>query len=144
MLKFRISPFCSCCRLGIHNSKLLKCYLSLDPRVIQLVFAVRAWAKAKDVSCQLSNYALTLMVLYFLQTTSPPVIPSLQDPAEWSGMSSCETIGADGEEWTADRDDVVEVDGWNCSYLSDFTSLSPTKNTKTLGNVMCTLLLNNA
>ena len=55
--------------------------MSLDPRIPQLIFIVKAWAKAKGLSVyrQLSNYALTVLVLYFLQIQVPPVIPSLQE-----------------------------------------------------------------
>ena len=129
-----VSLFYFPCRLGICNSELLKCYTSLDARVKLLVFAVRGWAKAKGVrdKCLLSNYALTLMVLYFLQSTTSPVIPSLQEPGEWLSLKSS-AIGS-----VPVKDDQSQfaesvIDGWNCTYLSDVRHLLPSKNVKTLG-----------
>lgn len=109
--------------------------MSLDVRVKLLVFAVRGWAKAKGVreKCQLSNYALTMMVLYFLQTTIPAVIPSLQEPGEWftlDGNNKSATVAGENDQFTE-----KVIDGWSCSYLSDVKHLPPSKNVKTLGTV---------
>ena len=66
--------------------------MSLDPRVSQLVWVVRVWAKAKGLSGggvgQLTSYALTLMVLYYLQSTLPPIIPSLQNINAWPSFET--------------------------------------------------------
>lgn len=101
--------------------------MSLYPRITQLVFVVRAWAKAKaqTASRQLSNYALTLMVLYFLQMQHPPVIPSLQ--------CRFDTWIREGPHLCAMKEPNSEVIGnWNCSFFTDVTKLSPSQNTKSL------------
>ena len=122
------------CRLGVANSHLLHCYMSLDPRVPQLVFIVRAWAKAKGLR-QLSNYALTLMVLYFLQTRSPPVIPSLQQgfntwTKDQSDLNSTDDDGFDKSGSVQLESELV--DNWDCSFFKVISRLSPSQNSKSL------------
>lgn len=113
------------CRLGLQNTALLKCYMELDPRVSQLVYTVRTWAKAIGVSGggsgQLTNYALTIMVLNFLQATDPPVLPCLQDVSGWP-MKETKII--------------VEkelIDGWDCGFYKDVGELLASTNTKPIG-----------
>lgn len=119
------------------NSDLLHSYVSLDPRVSQLVFVVRAWAKAKGLTVgrQLSSYALTLMVLYFLQTRSPPVIPSLQwGFSTWvkeeDDLHSTSDFGFD--KLGSSQLEPVLIDNWNCSFLRDTSKLAPSLNTESL------------
>ena len=119
------------------NSNLLCCYMSLDPRIPQLVFIARAWAKAKAVTIgrQMSNYALTLMVLYFLQMQNPPVIPSLQKGFDsWikQQSDSCNTNDHGCSEQPAVELGSKMVDNWNCSFFEDVDRLSPSQNTKSL------------
>lgn len=128
-------------RLGVANSDLLHCYTSLDPRIPQLVFIVRAWAKAKALTIgrHLSNYALTLMVLYFLQTQNPPVIPSLQQRFEsWikEQSDSCNTEGHGCSEPVVIELESKMIDNWNCSFFADVARLSSSKNNKSLSKCL--------
>ena len=111
--------------------------MSVDPRVPQLVFIVRAWAKAKALTAgrYLISYALTLMVLYFLQTQDPPVIPSLQQGFEsWikhqSDSSNQESQGH--QESLVEELESTMIDNWNCSFFTDVTRLSSSNNNKSL------------
>ena len=66
------------------NTHLLYCYSQLDRRVRPLVVAVKKWARHSDINDAsdntLSSYALTLMVVFFLQSgVSPPILPCLQE-----------------------------------------------------------------
>ena len=125
------------CRLGVTNSNLLHSYVSLDPRVSQLVFVVRAWAKAKGLTVgrQLGSYALTLMVLYFLQTRSPPVIPSLQRGfSSWikeDDLHSTNDI-CDFDKLGSSQLEPELIDNWDCSFLRDTSKLAPSLNTESL------------
>ncbi len=70
-------PFFS--RLGPANTRLMAAYFQCDPRMAIIVPIVRLWARAHGVRRSvLNNYALSLMVIHFLQTVSPPVLPCLQ------------------------------------------------------------------
>ena len=69
--------------LALRNSQLLATYSGLDPRVCPLVFAVKNWAKNRRVNAvyegSLSSYAYVLMVVQFLQSRRPAILPVLQD-----------------------------------------------------------------
>ena len=124
-------------RLGVANSDLLRCYMSLDPRIPQLVFIVRAWAKAKALTAgrHLTNYALTLMVLYFLQTQKLPVIPSLQQGFESWLKEQSDSCNKESHGYHESLDQELEskmIDNWNCSFFTDAARLSSSNNNKSL------------
>ena len=69
-------------KLGSINSRMLELYTKLDPRCQELGLLVKMWATANGIISAknhfLSSYAYNLMVINFLQTIQPPVLPSLQ------------------------------------------------------------------
>lgn len=71
--------------LPIYNTRLLREYMLLDERVRILVLCVKRWAKMWHISDakqgNLSSYSWTLLCIYYLQTCSPPILPSLQNLA---------------------------------------------------------------
>ncbi|CAG5895546.1 unnamed protein product [Menidia menidia] len=77
-------------RVAMKSTELLYVYGKLDPRVQSLVCTVRCWARAHGITSSISgawitNFSLTIMVLFFLQKRNPPIIPTLdhlQDLAE--------------------------------------------------------------
>lgn len=71
--------------LPVFNTRLLRYYTKLYPDglVRKLVLLVKCWSKNRDVNGaknkHLSSYALTLMVIFYLQVGFPePLLPSLQ------------------------------------------------------------------
>jgi hypothetical protein len=64
------------------NTRLLRAYADLDPRVRDLGVAVKLWAKAANVcgaaQSKLSSYAFTLLVIYFLQVHEEVNLPCLE------------------------------------------------------------------
>ncbi|XP_031551888.1 poly(A) RNA polymerase GLD2-like isoform X2 [Actinia tenebrosa] len=69
--------------VGIRNTFLIKAYCKVDQRVGPLVMVVKTWAKKHGINDSkdgtLSSYALTLMVIHYLQCgCHPAVLPSLQ------------------------------------------------------------------
>ncbi|XP_050679392.1 poly(A) RNA polymerase gld-2 homolog A-like [Leptidea sinapis] len=70
--------------VGIKNTNLLYCLSTMDWRVRPLVSVSKLWARAHHINDArrrtLSSYALTLMVVHFLQCgTSPAILPRASD-----------------------------------------------------------------
>eukprot|EP00850_Spirogloea_muscicola_P015637 SM000122S25744 [mRNA] locus=s122:16:4918:+ [translate_table: standard] len=77
------SDICVNNTLAVVNTKLLHDYARIDPRLRQLVFLVKHWAKQRQVNetyrGTLSSYAYVLMCIHFLQQRKPPILPCLQE-----------------------------------------------------------------
>ncbi|KAF9929899.1 hypothetical protein BGZ67_006113 [Mortierella alpina] len=83
-------------KLSIRNSKLVKTYEAIDPRMQTVWFSLKHLAKSYGILSAkdgfLSSYALTMMLITFLQTRNPPVLPRLQQlllPPEWVDGTDC-------------------------------------------------------
>ncbi|CAN0356357.1 unnamed protein product, partial [Ectocarpus sp. 6 AP-2014] len=68
--------------LAVRNTRLMKAYSVADPRVRELAYVLKRWAKRRWVNNAsegtLSSYGYLLCLLHFLQTRNPPVVPNLQ------------------------------------------------------------------
>ncbi|KAG5280247.1 hypothetical protein AALO_G00086760 [Alosa alosa] len=113
-------------RLALRNTRFLQLCSELDSRLRPLVFTVRFWAKQKQLAGNpfgggplLNNYALTLMVMFFLQNRDPPVLPS---------VDQLKNMACEEEECV--------IEGWDCTFPSQPIAVPPSKNTEDL----CTLL----
>ncbi len=67
---------------GVKNTALLKTYTEIDERFHKLGFAIKHWAGLCDIndaaSGTLSSYAWMNLLVFYLQRTTPPVLPFLQ------------------------------------------------------------------
>ncbi|NXT08985.1 PAPD1 protein, partial [Prunella fulvescens] len=126
LVKFTHQPTGFQCDLSVSNSiatrssELLYIYGCLDSRVRALVFTVRCWARVHGLTNSapgtwITNFSLTMMVMFFLQRRSPPIIPTLDQLKE-----------------LADEKDKHIIGGYDCSFVSDLRKIKPTKNTETL------------
>ncbi|XP_056340535.1 poly(A) RNA polymerase, mitochondrial [Oenanthe melanoleuca] len=126
LVKFSHQPTGFQCDLSVSNSiairssELLYIYGCLDSRVRALVFTVRCWARVHGLTNSapgtwITNFSLTMMVMFFLQRRSPPIIPTLDQLKE-----------------LADEKDKHIIGGYDCSFVSDLRKIKPTKNTETL------------
>jgi hypothetical protein len=75
--------------LAIRNTLLLASYSVIDPRVRQLAYVIKHWAKQRKANSPhegtLSSYGYLLCLVHFLQSRNPPVVPDLQTlPPDWT------------------------------------------------------------
>jgi len=74
-------------RLALRNTKLLATYANFDERVAPLGLAIKKWASTFGINNSaahtFSSYALTIMLIHFLQRVEPPVLSNLQDNDEF-------------------------------------------------------------
>ncbi|XP_041824897.1 poly(A) RNA polymerase, mitochondrial isoform X2 [Melanotaenia boesemani] len=112
-------------RVAMKSTELLYLYGELDPRVRNLVFTVRCWARAHGITSTIpgawiTNFSLTIMVLFFLQKRSPAIIPTLDHLQDLAGPA-----------------DKCVIDGNNCTFVSDFSKIQLQSNTETLEQLLC-------
>lgn len=111
-------------------STLIQIYLSLDYRALILSFLVRYWAKI----CRIDNpdhgtlppEAYTILVIYFLQRTSPPVLPCLHETViqtsktnEPSTKSNVSHPVIDGEVEPGEKINKTSIDLLDAEDLED-------------------------
>ncbi|XP_031604981.1 poly(A) RNA polymerase, mitochondrial isoform X3 [Oreochromis aureus] len=111
-------------RVAMKSTELLYLYGELDPRVRSLVFTVRCWARAHGVTSSIpgawiTNFSLTVMVLFFLQKRSPPIIPTLDHLRDLAGPA-----------------DKSVIEGNDCTFVSDFNKIQLQSNTETLEQLL--------
>ncbi|XP_075899224.1 poly(A) RNA polymerase, mitochondrial [Nelusetta ayraudi] len=107
-------------RVAVKSTELLYLYGELDPRVRHLVFTVRCWARAHGVTSSIpgawiTNFSLTVMVLFFLQKRSNPVIPTVDHMKELAGPA-----------------DKCTIEGNDCTFVSDLSRIHLKSNEETL------------
>ncbi|KAG1931838.1 poly(A) RNA polymerase, mitochondrial [Pimephales promelas] len=111
-------------RVAMKSSELLFLYGHLDPRVRHLVFSIRYWARAHSITSSIpgawiTNFSLTVMVVFFLQQRSPPILPTLDRLTELAGPS-----------------DKCVIEGNDCTIVSDLSKITLQKNTDTSAKLL--------
>ncbi|KAF2481360.1 hypothetical protein BDY17DRAFT_317986 [Neohortaea acidophila] len=72
--------------LALENTRMIKTYVHLDPRVRQVAKIIKHWTKRRVLNDAafggtISSYTWICMVINFLQKREPPILPSLQKMA---------------------------------------------------------------
>ncbi|KAL1006747.1 hypothetical protein UPYG_G00076340 [Umbra pygmaea] len=111
-------------RVAMKSSELLYLYGELDHRVRCLVFSVRCWARAHSITSSIpgawiTNFSLTVMVLFFLQRRTVPILPTLDHLKDLAGPL-----------------DKCVIEGNDCTFVSDFTKIPLRDNTETLEQLL--------
>ena len=72
--------------MAVQTTKMLRDYMSLDPRVHTLAVAIRHWARLCGIDRQaegtLPAHAFALLLVFFLQQETKPVLPCLHEHLE--------------------------------------------------------------
>ncbi|CAH1140318.1 unnamed protein product [Phyllotreta striolata] len=59
--------------LGVCNSRLISYYISINPKIKEIMLIIKYWAKVHKITgrnCYFTNYSICLMIIFFLQSTS--------------------------------------------------------------------------
>lgn len=122
--------FCINNELGVRNSKMLAVYCQYDTRVLKLGRLVKDWAKRHQLvgtaDGYLNSYAYMLLVIHYLQSLEPPVVPNLQTLAPASAsFPVCD------KKWGFE-------DKWETKFVDDIQSLpNPTsENTMSVAELL--------
>ncbi|XP_049875355.1 uncharacterized protein LOC126373296 [Pectinophora gossypiella] len=101
--------------LGAQNSKLIAFMLHSDPRLLPMAVTIKYWAKVHDLSGtgKLTNYALTMMIIFYLQQPPLALLPAVS----WLQR---------------DPNDAIIVDNWNTGFMDNRDLLPPTQCSATL------------
>lgn len=97
---------------GVHMSELLYIYGEIDDRVRPLTSCIRMWAKASGLTNAspgrwISNFSLTCLVMFFLQSLKKPILPSLKHLMK-----------------SAEKSDIrIAENNINCTFLRDLKRL---------------------
>ncbi|XP_046430293.1 speckle targeted PIP5K1A-regulated poly(A) polymerase-like isoform X1 [Neodiprion fabricii] len=110
IIKFRHAPtniFCDINfknSLGVCNSHLIKYYLSLDVRLKPLMIIIKFWAELFGIAGmgKISNYALTLLIIFFLQQPERAMVPTVVQL-----QSSCKPEFVQG--WQVNYDENIKL-----------------------------------
>ncbi|KAK6645002.1 hypothetical protein RUM43_001278 [Polyplax serrata] len=66
--------------LSVQNSRMIKWIISLDPRIKAMILFLKYWICLNKLHGRpsFSSYAMTLMVIFFLQQLSDPILPCIE------------------------------------------------------------------
>ena len=102
--------------LGIINTKLIRLYCEFERRFQELALIVRFWGKNNafiDGLNAFTSYALTQLVIFFCQSLSPPLLPTVDQLIDMAEES-------------------VIIDGRECKLCEDVNQIPKSQNTDSL------------
>ncbi|XP_058824858.1 poly(A) RNA polymerase, mitochondrial [Topomyia yanbarensis] len=111
---------------GVYMSELLYLFAQIDSRVRPLTCCVRKWAQSVGLTNQapgywITNFSLTMLVMYFLQQLSEPILPPINKLMQNATKADLR--------FTADQ--------ISCAFLRDVSKLDfKSKNTSTVEELL--------
>ncbi|KAJ3009762.1 hypothetical protein HKX48_007752 [Thoreauomyces humboldtii] len=102
--------------IALRNTQLIKTYVAIDPRVRHLMMVIKYWTRQRALNDAakggtLSSYCWAMMVLNFLQTRQPPVLPCLHEMYFARRTTDPASVNP------------VICDGIDCSFYEDLETL---------------------
>ena len=95
-------------RMSVLNTEFIRSCLEYDQRIHPLMMCIRYWAQKYKLSGsgkgqKIKNYALTLMIIFYLQTEG--VLPSVKSLQE-----------------NLNKKDSIYIESWNCGFNKDLST----------------------
>ncbi|XP_045452125.1 poly(A) RNA polymerase, mitochondrial-like [Melitaea cinxia] len=105
--------------LGTQNSRLIAFLLQSDPRLTPMAVVIKYWARVNGFSGtgKLTNYALTMLVIFYLQQAPVSILPPV-------------------ELLQRDPETEIIVDGWNAGFSDDYDRLPESTNTSSISELL--------
>ncbi|KAJ8720447.1 hypothetical protein PYW07_012490 [Mythimna separata] len=105
--------------LGAQNSRLIAFLLHSDPRLLPMAVLIKYWAKVHDLTGtgKLTNYALTMMIIFYLQQPPHSILP----PVAWLQR---------------DQAHAYIVDHWNTGFMNNPALLPAHSNTSSIAELL--------
>ncbi|KAK2588356.1 hypothetical protein KPH14_004371 [Odynerus spinipes] len=90
---------------GVYNSQLIKHCLSIDNRIKPLIILIKYLARQYEISgCgKMSNYALIILIIFYLQQPNPGLLPPLME-----FKKTCEPLLINGWQVNFDENTVLQ------------------------------------
>ncbi|KAK2874972.1 hypothetical protein FQN49_001889 [Arthroderma sp. PD_2] len=103
--------------LALENTRMIKTYVELDDRIRPLAMLIKHWTKRRILNDAalggtLSSYTWICLIINFLQTRVPPIVPSLQKrvaTSEGSTDGSSITSTTSSTSYTSFDDDIEKL-----------------------------------
>ncbi|EAN30940.1 Nucleotidyltransferase domain protein [Theileria parva strain Muguga] len=104
--------------IALANSEYVKAMSRLDERVVLLGRFIKYWATSRKINNRaqgtMSSYTLILQLFYFLQNTTPPIIPpfkdiEISDEAEYNFLTDPSDIKMKCDYIGKNEEDVVDL-----------------------------------
>lgn len=83
---------------ALENTKMIKTYIQIDDRVRELAMIIKYWTKQRiindaGIGGTISSYTWICLIINFLQTRSPPILPALHNFRETDGKGQLSRSG---------------------------------------------------
>uniref|UniRef100_T1J892 Speckle targeted PIP5K1A-regulated poly(A) polymerase n=1 Tax=Strigamia maritima TaxID=126957 RepID=T1J892_STRMM len=108
-------------RLSLYNSKLVHLFMKSDERVLPLTYTIKYWIFRRELSLtqtnKLSSYSATLLVIFYLQNTNPPILPPVEKLRQ--SLTESRIQG-----------------GWECNFSDDLSKFPLTENEESLSGLL--------
>lgn len=110
---------------GFYISELIYVLGHVDNRLYPLVFTIKKWAEVNEITNRnpgkwISNFSLSLLVIFFLQNRTPAVLPTIE---ALKSMASTDDIR-------------TTIDGLDCTFLRDVTQIPVSENKENLETLL--------
>lgn len=109
---------------GVYNSKLLHFLTQYDYRFRELTLILKYWAKRNELidTTTFSSYGFTMLIIFFLQNTNPPVLPTIAQLQELAKRQP--------------GNEAIMVNKFNFQFCNDVSMVGRSKNIQSVPDLL--------